>query len=83
MKTRLLSGGTWICGETIVPEGLRVFNFHFSLQYGRNGYVRANGGRFVDIYDGRIESIPEEYRIKGPNLYMRAAVGRTEEDMER
>ena len=31
-----------------------------------NGYVRSNGGRFVEIYDGNIESIPEEYRISSP-----------------
>ena len=34
--------------------------------FGDNGYVRSNGGRFVDIYDGDIESIPEEYRISSP-----------------
>ena len=49
----------------------------------RHGYVRSNGGRFVDIYDGKVENIPEEYRIKSPKLYERAVVGRTEKDMER
>ena len=34
--------------------------------FGDNGYVRSNGGRFVDIYDGDIENIPEEYRISHP-----------------
>ena len=34
--------------------------------FGDNGYVRSNGGRFVDIYDGDIENIPEEYRISSP-----------------
>ena len=48
-----------------------------------HGYVRSNGGRFVDIYDGKVENIPEEYRIKSPKLYERAVVGRTEKDMER
>mgnify|MGYP000361505708 CR=1 FL=1 len=47
-----------------------------------NGYVRSNGGRFVDIYDGNIENIPEEYRIQSPNLFVRAIVGRTEQNQD-
>ncbi|MFR5072908.1 MAG: hypothetical protein ACLTDS_12595, partial [Bianqueaceae bacterium] len=31
MKTRLLSGGTWFCGETIVPEGLTGLQLSFSF----------------------------------------------------
>lgn len=38
--------------------------------------------RFVDIYNGKIENIPEEYRIQSPNLYVRAAIGRREKGME-
>ena len=47
-----------------------------------HGYVRSNGGRFVDIYDGNIENIPEEYRIQSPNLYVRSAIGRTEQNQD-
>lgn len=34
MKTRLLSGGTWVCGETIVPEGLTglQLSFYFTVR---------------------------------------------------
>ena len=48
-------------------------------------YVRSKGGRFVDIYDGDIKNIPEEYRIESPKLYARAVVGRMEQNqaMER
>ena len=36
MKTRLLSGGTWVCGETIVPEGLTglQLSFNFTVRGG-------------------------------------------------
>ena len=61
----------------------RDIRFDESGTFTDHGYVRSNGGRFVDIYDGRIESIPKEYRIQSPNLYVRAAIGRTEKDMER
>lgn len=61
----------------------RDIRFDESGVFTDNGYVRSNGGRFVDIYDGNIENIPEEYRIQSPNLYVRAAIGRTERDVER
>lgn len=41
--------------------------------FGDNGYVRSNGGRFVDIYDGDTENIPEEYRISSPTIPTRTA----------
>ena len=50
---------------------------------GDNGYVRSNGGRFVDIYDGDIENIPEEYRISSPAVPARSAVPRQAEQPER
>ena len=61
----------------------RDIRFDESGVFADHGYVRSNGGRFVDIYDGKVEKIPEEYRIKSPKLYERAVVGRTEKDMER
>lgn len=61
----------------------RDIRFDESGVFTDNGYIRSNGGRFVDIYDGNIEHIPEEYRIQSPNLYVRAVVGRTEKSMER
>ena len=35
MRTRLLSGGTWVCGKTIVPEGLTgpQLSFNFTVRY--------------------------------------------------
>lgn len=44
--------------------------------FGDNGYMQSNGGRFVDIYDGDIENIPEEYRINLPAVPVRSAVPR-------
>lgn len=41
-------------------------------QFTDNGYVRLNKSSFVEIYDGNIENIPEEYRIQSPNVYTRA-----------
>ena len=34
MRTRLLSGGTWVCGKTIVPEGLTgpQLSFNFTVR---------------------------------------------------
>ena len=51
--------------------------------FGDSGYVRSNGGRFVNIYDGDIESIPEEYRINSPVVMERAEVKRQTEQPER
>ena len=51
--------------------------------FGDNGYVRSNGGRFVNIYDGDIESIPEEYRISSPVVMERTEVKRQTEQPER
>ena len=31
MKTRLLSGGTCVCGKTIVPEGLTGLQLSFNF----------------------------------------------------
>lgn len=51
--------------------------------FGDNGYVRSNGGHFVEIYDGDIESIPEEYRISSPVVMERAAAKIQNERRER
>lgn len=51
--------------------------------FGDNGYVRSNGGRFVDIYDGNIENIQEEYRISSPTVPARSALPRQAEQPER
>ncbi len=59
----------------------RDIRFNENGTFTDNGYVRSNGGNFVEIYDGEIENIPEEYRIKSPNLYVRAAV-RTEQNQD-
>ncbi len=37
----------------------RDIRFDESGVFTDNGYVRSNGGRFVDIYDGKVENIPE------------------------
>ena len=67
----------------IIKSRVELLNGCFQKAFADHGYVRSNGGRFVDIYDGKVENIPEEYRIKSPKLYERAVVGRTEKDMER
>ena len=59
----------------------RDIRFEESGTFTDNGYVRLNGGRFVDVYDGKIESIPEEYCIQSPNRYIRTAA-RTEQSQE-
>ena len=51
--------------------------------FGDNGYVRSNGGRFVDIYDGDIENIPDEYRVRSPAFPVRSAATRQAEQPER
>ena len=61
----------------------RDIRFDESGTFTDNGYVRLNSSGFVEVYDGKIGNIPEEYRIKSPKLYERAVVGRTEKDMER
>ena len=66
-----------------VQDLFSIVSIDESGVFADHGYVRSNGGRFVDIYDGKVENIPEEYRIKSPKLYERAVVGRTEKDMER
>ena len=39
MRTRLLSVGTWVCGKTIVPEGLTgpQLSFNFTVRGGKFG----------------------------------------------
>ena len=51
--------------------------------FGDNGYVRSNGSNFVEIYDGNIENVPEEYRISSPVVMERAEVKRQAEQPER
>ena len=51
--------------------------------FGDNGYVRSNVGHFVDIYDGDIESIPEEYRISSPVVMERTEIQYQTEQPER
>ena len=52
----------------------RDIRFGESGTYTDHGYVRLNGGRFVDVYNGEIENIPKEYRIQSPNLFVRTPV---------
>ncbi|HIT06917.1 MAG TPA: heavy-metal-associated domain-containing protein [Candidatus Scybalocola faecipullorum] len=42
MRTRLLSGGTWICGKTIVPSGLTgpQLSFNFTVRKEDKGVVQ-------------------------------------------
>ena len=34
-------------------------------------WIEENGSGFVEVYDGKIENIPEEYRIQSPNRHIR------------
>lgn len=49
----------------------RDIRFDESGAFADNGYVRLNGSGFVEVYDGKIENIPEEYRIQSPNRHIR------------
>ena len=49
----------------------RDIRFDESGAFADNGYVRLNGSGFVEVYDGKIETIPEEYRIQSPNRHIR------------
>jgi len=44
MRTRLLSGGTWVCGKTIVPEGLTgpQLSFNFTVRKSKKGVLDMN-----------------------------------------
>lgn len=56
----------------------RDIRFNESGLFTDNGYIRLNGNHFVEVYDGNIENIPEEYRIQSPNVYTRAIPVKTE-----
>lgn len=60
----------------------RDIRFDESGVFTDRGYVRLNGGSFVEIYDGSIENIPEEYRIQSPARYIRSLAGRTEQNQD-
>ena len=49
------------------------------------GYIRMDSSNFVEVYDGNIENIPEEYRIQSPNVYTRTIPAKVERkhDIER
>lgn len=49
----------------------RDIRFNESGLFTDNGYIRLNGNHFVEVYDGNIENIPEEYRIQSPNVCTR------------
>mgnify|MGYP002684398650 CR=1 FL=1 len=55
MRTRLLSGGTWICGKTIVPSGLTgpqlSFNFTVRFIYMGGIIMKKNLTEIVFILD--------------------------------
>lgn len=36
------------------------------------GYIHMDSSSFIEVYDGNIENIPEEYRIQSPNVCTRA-----------
>lgn len=60
----------------------RDIRFDESGVFTDRGYVRLNGGSFVEIYDGSIENIPEEYRIQSSARYIRSLAGRTEQNQD-
>ena len=47
-----------------------------------HGYIRMNGSHFVDVYDGKIESIPEEYRITRNAQPARDVTGKAERNQD-
>lgn len=42
------------------------------------GYIRMDSSSFVEVYDGNIENIPEEYRIQSPNVCIRSVPSKVE-----
>lgn len=60
----------------------RDIRFEESGTYTDHGYVRLNGSRFVDVYDGEIEHIPDEYRIQSPNAFSRVGAVKSEQNQE-
>ncbi len=42
------------------------------------GYIRMDSSSFVEVYDGNIENIPEEYRIQSPNVCTRPTPSKAE-----
>lgn len=59
----------------------RDIRFNESGTFTDNGYVRLNGRGFVEVYDGKIENIPEEYRIQSPNRHIRT-VAKVEQNQD-
>ena len=47
-----------------------------------NGYIRMDSSNFVEVYDGNIENIPEEYRIQSPNVCTRPIPSKAEVNKE-
>lgn len=60
----------------------RDIRFEESGTFTDRGYVRLNGSRFVDMYDGEIEHIPDEYRIQSPNAFSRVGAVKSEQNQE-
>ena len=60
---------------------IAVFDRDIQMDDTDCGYIRMNDGRLVEIYDGNIENIPEEYRIQSSNLYVCATIDKTEKDV--
>lgn len=60
----------------------RDIRFEESGTFTDRGYVRLNGSRFVDVYDGEIEHIPDEYRIQSPNAFSRVGAVKSEQNQE-
>ena len=46
------------------------------------GYIRMDSSNFVEVYDGNIENIPEEYRIQSPNVCTRPIPSKAEVNKE-
>ena len=56
MRTRLLSGGTWVCGKTIVPEGLTgpQLSFNFTVRAISEGGIKMKSKNIK-----RLENYPD------------------------
>ena len=90
MKTRLLPGGTWFCGEIIMAEGLAGFqlSFNFTVRNFIDGGFIINNYRKSD-YTANKFSQGIVYRFNGETIevtledYLRENIGKTEQDFQK
>ena len=88
---QLHEGKVWVRCSVQMMTGFFPFLSYDEIRYALKRLVkgrvltkgRFNESHFVDIYDGDIENIPEEYRISSPAVPVCSAAPRQTEQPER